>query len=434
MRVVFFTHSFAPDYTGGAEVSLYHTCRGLQARGVDCVVLNVAAKHARPDDRWHEVDGIPVRRITLATRWPNRYLDLFNPRVFVAVRRELTQLRPDLLHAHNVARASLAPLVAARATRTPTVLTLHDLWLLCPNGMRYQADGTFCDPRRWPDGCGNCFRRYEHWADLPRRRRWMMALTRNVARFISPSQALIDRHVEAGFDPARFRLVTYGLAEPALAPPQHPGVQAVCATAHTRPTLAFAGGGVEIKGAKVVQAALPKLLDALPDLQLAVAGWGDPDILRGYNRFGDAVRMLGSVPFLEMRALFGAADLSLVASVWHENSPVVIYENFQMGTPVVGSALGGTPELIDEGRTGYLFAPGAADQLAAKVVQHFQRPTWERRQMRHACVQKARGDLSLQAHLDQTQAVYAEVLAAHGLGTAKLDAKRVRGGAWGRAG
>jgi glycosyltransferase involved in cell wall biosynthesis len=410
--VVFFTHSFAPDYTGGAEVSLYHTCRGLQARGVECIVLNVAAKHAHPDHRRHEVDGIPVRRITLPTRWPNRVSDLFDARVFAAVRRELAQLQPDLLHVHNVARASLAPFVAARAARTPTVLTLHDLWLLCPNNMRYQASGRYCDPRRWPDGCGNCFRRYEHWADLPQRRRWMMALTRNVARFISPSQALIDRHIEVGYDPARFRLVTYGLAEPTLAPPQHPGVQAVCAAAPLRPTLAFAGGGVEIKGAKVVLAALPKLLAALPNLQLAVAGWGDPDILRGYNAFGDAVHRLGSVPFLDMRALFGAADLSLVPSVWHENSPVVIYENFQMGTPVVGSALGGTPELIDEGRTGYLFAPGAADELAAKVIHHFQRPAWERRRMRQACVQKARCDLSLHAYLDQTQAVYAEVLGA----------------------
>lgn len=410
MRVVFFTHSFTPDYTGGAEVSLYHTCRGLQARGLDCIVLHVTAQHPNPGSGWHEVDGIPVRRVTLSSSASGGYLDLFDPRVFAVVRRELNHAKPDLLHVHNVANATLAPFIAARTTRTPTLLTLHDLWLLCPNNMRYQADGSYCDPLRYPDGCGRCFRRYAYWADVPRRRRWMMAATRHVARFISPSQALIDRHVETGYDPARFRLVTYGLAEPTLAPPQHPGVQAICATAHTRPTLVFAGGGVEIKGAKVVLAALPALLAELPDLQLAVAGWGDPDVLRAYHRFGDAVRVLGSVPFLDMRALFGAADLSLAPSVWHENSPVVIYENFQMGTPVVGSRLGGTPELIDEGRTGYLFAPGSASELAAKVIHHFRRPAWERRMMRQACVQKARCDLSLQAHLDQTQAVYAEVM------------------------
>ncbi len=411
MRVVFFTQTFTPDYTGGAEVSLYHTCRGLQARGMDCIILNVSARRDQRETLWHEVDGIPVRRVVFPTGLPNPYLDLFDPRVYRIVRRELIRLQPDLFHVHNVAYASLAPLVAARATRTPTVMTLHDLGLICPNNMRYQEDGTYCDPRRWPDGCGRCYRRGMYWGAAPQRRRWMMALTRSVARFISPSQALIDRHVEVGYDRARFRLVTYGLAEPTPVPPQHPGVKAICATAHTRPTLVFAGGGVEIKGARVVLAALPKILAALPDLQLAVAGMGDPEILRGYEAFGGAVRNLGSVPFADMRALFGAADLSLVPSVWHENSPVVIYENYQVGTPVVGSDLGGTPELIDEGRTGYIVAAGSADELADKVIRHFRRPAWDRRRMRQACVQKARCELTYRIHLDQTQAVYAEVLA-----------------------
>jgi glycosyltransferase involved in cell wall biosynthesis len=412
VRIVFLTHTFAPDYTGGAEVSLYHTCRGLQARGVDCVVLNVSGRHREAGECWVEMDGIPIRRITLQTRRRRNHLDLFDPRIFAVVRRELLRLRPDLLHVHNVAHATLAPFAAAHATHTPTVLTLHDLWLLCPNNMRYQADGTVCDTRRYPDGCGRCFRRYEYWADVPYRRRWMMALTRPVARFISPSQALIDRHIDVGYDPARFRLAPYALAEPALSAPASPGVQQVCTAAMERPTLVFAGGGVEIKGARVVLAALPVLLTATPALQLAVAGGGERAILRDFRRYTPAVQLLGNVPFVDMRALFSAADLTLAPSVWPENSPVVIYENFQMGTPVVGSAIGGIPELIDEGRTGYLFAPGSAGELAAKVAHHFSRPAWERRWMRQACVQKARCDLSLTHHLDRTQAIYAEVLGA----------------------
>ncbi len=412
MRVVFFTQTFAPDYLGGAEISLYHTARGLQGRGLECIVLNVSARRPRRETRRHELDGIPIHRVVFSTPWPNPYLDIFDPRVYFAVRRELNQLKPDLFHVHNVAHASLAPLVAARTTHTPTVMTLHDLGLICPNNMRYQSDGSYCDPRRYPDGCGRCYRRNMHWGDIPQRRRSLMALTANVARFISPSQALIDRHVEVGYDPARFRHVTNGLAEPTPAAPQHLGVRAVCAEAHARPTLVFGGGGLETKGAKLVIEALPKLLAALPNLQLAVAGWGDPDLLHAYYGYGDSVHVLGGVPFADMRALFSAADLSLVPSVWHENSPTVIYENYQVGTPVVGSNLGGTPELIDEGRTGYLFTSGSADELAGKVIHHFSRPAWERRQMRQACVQKARGELSYTVHLDKLQAVYAEALAA----------------------
>jgi len=410
VRVVFFTHTFTPDYTGGAEVSIYHTCQGLMRRGVECIVLNVTARRPGHTDEWYQVDGIPVHRITLRSWLRQPYLDLFDARIFATVRRELRRLRPDLVHIHNTAHATLAPVTAAWSVGVPIVSTLHDLWLLCPNNMRYQADGSYCDVRRYPDGCGHCFRRYEYWADVPHRRRWLQWLTKPVAAFVSPSQALIDRHVEAGYDPARFRLVLYGLQAPTPTPPTHPGVQRIIAAARQRPTVAFAGGGVEIKGARVVLEALPAMLEAVPDLQVAVAGGGEPRLLQAYAAFGDAVTVLGTVPFMDMRGLFGAADLTLAPSVWHENSPVVIYENFQMGTPVVGSAIGGIPELIDEGRTGYLFPPGDAATMAAKVSQHFRRPAWERRQMRHACVQRACCDLTLPRHLDGLQAVYAEVL------------------------
>ena len=78
---------------------------------------------------------------------------------------------------------------------------------------------------------------------------------------------------------------------------------------------------------------------------------------------------------------------------------------------MLGRELAGTPELIDEGRTGYIVAAGSADELADKVIRHFRRPAWDRRRMRQACVQKARCELTYRIHLDQTQAVYAEVLA-----------------------
>jgi len=99
----------------------------------------------------------------------------------------------------------------------------------------------------------------------------------------------------------------------------------------------------------------------------------------------------------------------LVPSVWHENSPVVIYESFQLGNPVVGSEFGGIPELIDHGETGYLFTVGDATALADQVVFHFARPAYERRRMRHRCVEKAHTQLSLEKHITGLLLIYREV-------------------------
>lgn len=410
MRVVFLSHSFVPDYIGGAEVSLYHTCRGLQARGYDCVVLAVNSRGRERADQWYEVDGIPVHRLTWITKKRRNVTDLLDVRLLPPIYRDLQRLKPDIFHLHNVAQATMAPFVAARMTNTPTVCTLHDHWLICPGDMLYRADGALCDPATNPEGrCGHCYRRYEFWADMPKRRQWMERLTQNVRRFISPSQALIDLHVAGGFDRQRFHHLPNALAAPDWAEPQHEQVQAACRVAQSRPTLVFGGGGVHNKGADVVSRAIPGLLAAIPNLQFVIAGPGEPEYFHEWARYAPAVRVLGKVPFNEMRSLFAAADLSLMASVWPENSPMTIYENYQVGTPVLASAVGGIPELVSEGETGYLFPRNDHEALIAQVVRHFQRPPHERRKMRQACVLAARTRWTLAQHLDRTEALYAEV-------------------------
>lgn len=427
MRIVFFTHTFTPDYTGGAEVSLYHTCRGLQRRGAECVVLAVSNQRRDHRDEWYEVDGIPVRRITFHsgdTRIQRRpRLEVFDWRVLRAVRGALRELRADLFHVHNVAHASLAPFTAARLTRTPVICTLHDHWLLCPNNMLYQADSSICDPSRHSDTCAQCARGFEYWGAVKNRRKWFARLTRPVARFVSPSQALIDLHVAGGYSRERFRLVPNALAAPDLAATDHARVLAITAAAAARPTLVFSGGGVLIKGAQVVLDAVPDLLAAIPNVQIVVAGGGEPALLEAFKRYAPAVRVVGRIPFNAMHALFAAADLTLLPSVWPENSPMTIYENYQVGTPVVASRIGGIPELIEHGNTGYLVPPNDPAALVEQVVAHTQRPAHERRRMRQACVQRVRTQYTLDQHLDALLAVYAEVIgpAAARLARAPLD-------------
>lgn len=426
VRIVFLSHTFVPDYIGGAEVSLYHTCRGLQARGHDCVVLAVNCRGRERADQWYEVDGIPVHRLTWITKKRRAITDLIDARLLPSLYRDLRRLQPDIFHLHNVAQATMAPFIAAQATNTPTVCTLHDHWLLCPGDMLYRADGTLCNPAEHPEGrCGNCYRRYEYWADLPNRRQWMARLTANVRRFISPSQALIDLHVAGGFDRRRFHLLPNALAEPDWVEPRHEQVLETIRLAQSRPTVVFAGGGVHNKGADVVSNAIPGLLAAIPDIQFVIAGPGEPEYFHEWARYAPAVRVLGKVPFSEMRSLFAAADLTLLASVWPENSPMTIYENYQVGTPILASKIGGIPELIEEGKTGYLFPPGDHESLVAQIVHHFQRPPHERRQMRQACVVAARTRWTLEQHLDRIEALYAEIHAERS-GTVR-DATRPTG-------
>ncbi len=410
MRVLYINPTFPPDYTGGAEVSIYHTVRGLMRRGLECTLLIVNNRQTADTEQWYSVDDIPTHRITLSTRLLGQAT--FDPRIYRIVRRELAATRPDLVHMNNVSGMSLAPVLACHHAGIPVVNTLHDLWLLCPNNMRYRTDGSYCDPVQFPNGCHQCFRRYQYWGATPYRKQIFQIFTAHVHTFISPSQALIERHVEAGYARRRFRMLPYGFAEAIPTEAQDRHVRQIERSAPEHRTLVFAGGGSVNKGPQVVLDAIPTLIGQIENLRIIVAGGGEDRFLTQFRHYNPVVQVLNHIDFADMRSLFANADLTLVASTWHENSPVVIYENFQVGTPCVGSNFGGIPELITEDKTGYLFPIGDAHGLAEKVLHHFQKPSEQRRWMRRECVKAARQRFDFTNYTDELCQLYHEIVHA----------------------
>ncbi len=405
MRVLFILNTFPPFYTGGAEVSAYHTAQGLMREDVECSALVLNNRQTAAVNAWFTLDGLPVHRVHTPERPRSAWGDVFDSRLYRAALGELRRLKPDVVHIHNISGATFAPYIACRAAGIPVVGTLHDFWLLCANNCLYRQDGTICASASGSRACGKCFRGYDHWGDIPFRRAVFKLLSANARRFVSPSQALIDIHVRLGYRRDRFDLVPYGLGEEIQAP-TNPDVRAIIESAAEYNTVVFAGGGMRFKGVGVLLNALPALIQKVPRLRVVVVGGGEPAFLEKLRAFAPAVRVLNYVPFVEMRMLFGSAQLAISPSTWHDNSPVVIYECQQMGTPTVGANVGGIPELVREGETGYLFELGDAEGLAEKVIGHFARPPEARRRMRLKCAADAREKRSLSQHVKAVKAVY----------------------------
>jgi glycosyltransferase involved in cell wall biosynthesis len=81
------------------------------------------------------------------------------------------------------------------------------------------------------------------------------------------------------------------------------------------------------------------------------------------------------------------ASVLIFPSIWYECAPMTILEAFACGLPVIGSNLGSTAELIDHRRTGLLFHPGDAEDLAQQVRWAFTHPE-EMKAMRGAARQE----------------------------------------------
>lgn len=111
-----------------------------------------------------------------------------------------------------------------------------------------------------------------------------------------------------------------------------------------------------------------------PELNLIIVGTGPTEAhLRSEleKRSAKNIVMLGYKTGLELKELIANARFVLIPSEWYENNPMTVIESFQLGIPVIGSNLGGIPELMDNGANGFLFEAGdpASLETVLKKVQ-----------------------------------------------------------------
>lgn len=104
-----------------------------------------------------------------------------------------------------------------------------------------------------------------------------------------------------------------------------------------------------------------------PHLHLKVVGTGiAEDELKQYVReLGlSNVEFLGFVSGEKLLNIVSAAYFTMVPSEWYENNPLSVIESLALGTPVIGSDIGGIPELIVEGKNGFLHKPKDTEALS----------------------------------------------------------------------
>jgi glycosyltransferase involved in cell wall biosynthesis len=130
--------------------------------------------------------------------------------------------------------------------------------------------------------------------------------------------------------------------------------------------LAFAG---RFGPQKALDVAL-EAVAATDDVTLALAGEGDgaAELRRRAEPLGDRVRFLGALTRNEVLELFGAADASVLSSAW-ENLPHAVLESLSVGTPVLATAVGGVPELVEDGVNGLLVPAGDRKAFADAVAR-----------------------------------------------------------------
>ena len=97
------------------------------------------------------------------------------------------------------------------------------------------------------------------------------------------------------------------------------------------------------------------------------------------------IEMCGYMSGDSLRQIVAGAKAIIVPSEWYENNPMTIIEAAAMGTPAIGAHIGGIPEIILQGRTGYLFTPKSVEELATAVNAMESLSTEDYQAMRDEC-------------------------------------------------
>ena len=116
---------------------------------------------------------------------------------------------------------------------------------------------------------------------------------------------------------------------------------------------------------------LLKVARSLPEIPFVFAGGGP---LEEKVSAVENVRNLGFLTGSELDRLIEGARFSVYPSEWYENCPYSVMESQTFGTPVLGSDIGGIPELINNGETGELFEAGDPYALRKSIRKLWRHP------------------------------------------------------------
>jgi glycosyltransferase involved in cell wall biosynthesis len=282
-------------------------------------------------------------------------------------RRNLQQLlnavRPDLAHCHNIYHhLSPSVLPVLKSFGLPIIVTLHDLKLVCP-AYTMLAQGSRCE--RCKGG-----KLYELLHNKCMKgsvvlsgvvffealvQRFLKSYRQNVDRFVVPSQFYVEKFVEWGWERDAFVHIPNFVDVQTHFPDFSPG----------RHFLYFGRLSPEKGIATLVEAA------ALAEVPISIVGTGpqEGELRRLAHERRAMVTFHGYLAGEKLHQAVRSARATVLPSEWYENGPLSVLESYALGKPVIGAAIGGIPELIRDGETGFSFVSGSVDSLADVLRQ-----------------------------------------------------------------
>lgn len=312
---------------------------------------------------------------------------IHSPQAVKNISKLIVESKPDIVHCHNIYHQLTPSIIgAAKKLGVPVVLTLHDYKPLCPTYNRLQQgkpcskclDGDFTQVLRNKCANGSLGKSALLFVEATVQR--LMGNYEKVDAYIAPSQ-FMQQSIAHRVPENRIKQLYNGI-----------DVDSVKPSGIDDGYILYIGRLVPEKGVETLLKAHANSANKWP---LIVAGTGPLlDVLKAqYNHSIFVGHLAGDA----LKSIIEKAAVVVVPSEWYENCPMSVLEAMAYGKPVVGSRMGGIPELVEDGKTGLLYTAGNVNELTV-VLDRLMSSSTLRQEMGAAGRLRVTNNFSLDKH------------------------------------
>ena len=365
LTICYLVHYFFPDKQGGTERFVENLAREQINLGNHVRVITLGKRrpreytHQTGEIYWEEFiyEGIPVTQIRYRRSPRGLYYDEIlpdDPAMSEYAHMALERYQPDVVHfAYPQPFAAFARICVQMGV--PYCVTLTDYNMVCHYSTMVNKSGMFCAGSKEGKLCKRKCRTYGV-TDTGRRYQNAGRLLSNAFEITVPSR-FVAAVIGQEFKDKPMRIIPHGISR---------RFSRSCQRSKTTHFL-YAGTLSELKGIHLLIEAFKQLHG---DVALRVCGGGERNYVRALmcSAADDPrITFLGEIKAEDMPDVYKNVDCVVVPSIWYETYNFVLREALACGCIGVAANVGAMPEVIEEGKNGFVFEAGNIYSLRAAL-------------------------------------------------------------------
>jgi len=357
---------------GGAERAAYNIIKLLEKNNHQNIVVTL-----KPDLKPavnKEVVLKPVKQQERIIGWKLSFKKrIFNFDIFIffQVLKILKKERPDRIHIYNIPIISLAPILAAWFLKIPVYYFIYDYWPFCAAKLLLDREGNHCQQYN-SKKCQHCVATniFSERLNLKWRKKIHDFFLKKVTKFITLSNASAQEIINYGFNKNKVtvvRLIVEDLKN--LNKNFQPNI------------ILYTGWLQQRKGLHVIIKAMPEIIKRHPNAELIILNLQQTREYRDYidgliKKFNLSknIKWYAKISREEFQNILGSAGVVVIPEQWPNMSPVILLESMSASKAIVASNIGGLPEFIDNGVSGYIAKHDSSENFAQKISDLLNNP------------------------------------------------------------